>query len=173
MIKKSLHPPGWCFPIRQLITRLFDINQVTLPVCSQEAAWPTPEQNAKALRSHSQCPGQRGSRPPRRSWVWCNLCTPATTCARRPPPSPAGWGRTRSCSQWKEEIKSKVGIQLGQTGIKLAAAYPSLAPSRCMPVHPVTESVSMVGNSSYWGPRASCWYRNKLGWFTYFYTLKK
>ena len=36
------------------------------------------------------------------------------------------------------------------------AAHPSLAPSLCMPVHPVTESVSIVGNSSYWGPRASC-----------------
>lgn len=36
------------------------------------------------------------------------------------------------------------------------AAHPSLAPSLCIPVHPVTESVSIVGNSSYWGPRASC-----------------
>lgn len=37
------------------------------------------------------------------------------------------------------------------------ATHPSLAPSLCILVQPVTDSVSREGNSSYWGPRASCW----------------
>lgn len=65
----------------------------------------------------------------------------------------------------KEQIKLQVGIQLGRSSDKLAAAYPSLAPSRCMPVQPVTESVSMVGNSSYWGPSASCWVQKQSRMF--------
>lgn len=125
---------------------------------------------------HSRCPDQRGSHPPRRSWGWCNLYTPSTACVQRPPPSPAGWDRTRSCSQSRAEqlcgwdqIKN---ILPSADGGWAAAAHPSLAPSRCMPVHPVTESVSIVGNSSYWGPRASCWSRQRRTFYSKLLTLR-
>lgn len=42
------------------------------------------------------------------------------------------------------------------TSEMLFVTHPSLAPSLCILVQPVTDSVSRDGNSSYWGPRASC-----------------
>lgn len=45
---------------------------------------------------------------------------------------------------------------MSEIGIHGLVTHPNLAPSLCMLVQPVTVSVSRAGNSSYWGPRASC-----------------
>lgn len=49
--------------------------------------------------TNSRCQNQWGSRPPLRSWGWCNPCTLATTYAQKPPLSPAEWDRKQTYRQ--------------------------------------------------------------------------
>ena len=121
---------------------------------------------------NSQCPGQPDSRPLLCSSGWCSLYTLSTAFAQMPPPSLYGSDPIQTYKPWR-------GLQFRQDFQRhslirhtshwaespcVKAVYvddvkdhPSLAPSLCMPVQPVPAgSVSSVGNSSYWGPRASC-----------------